>query len=768
MTPEYLEATQFLPNLPKSNLDDRTFEELLEECILRIPRYCPEWTNYNPGDPGITLVELFAWLTDQMLYRFNQVPRRNYVAFLELLGIRLLPPASAQTELTFYLTKSQKQPMLIPAGTEVATLRTENQEAIVFTTDTALVIGHPQIKHLLTAREQSERPSENDLVNRYENTPQEQERQWNNLEVPFRLFEPCRPESCFYVVLDATDTSAESSDRIDGNVLALKVRGPIAVTTGINPENPPLHWEAWNGEQWEGGILRAQTDDKTKGFSFDKLGDFGPNPEQQGADVILHLPRHWPKATFGRYQGHWIRCIHMPADSQAQRFNYQRSPEITGVTVRAIGACISASECITIENELLGVSNGKPGQRFELQGQPVLQRRAPEHIRLHLPNGDWQDWQEVTDFGDSHAGSLHYVLDSQSGRVQFGPLVREPDQIPEQTKERRRLQSWGKMRQYRPPAAGEAEVSAVSEAGQQQMRQQYGQVPPLGAEIFMTRYRVGGGSKGNVQAEQITVLKTAMPYIKRVINYPRAEGGHDGESLEDAVMRVPAILRNRKTALTPEEFEAIARRLPSKRPIYRAHCITTPHLTTSGTIRLLAIPGYSRQDELDWQAGLHPDVYALDQTLCNQLQDYLNLHKALGIHVQAEAPEYVGICVKAQVFPQPQFQGERGHWELGDTLTTRLYQFLNPLVGGLNGQGWPLGRAVRSSDIVALLQNMAGVQYVGAVTLASVRRYGEEEEAAWFMESVVGNTLELGELEVVCSWRGRTGLDCGHQIEFME
>ena len=104
----------FLPKLPKSDLDDRSFEDLVEECILRIPRYCPEWTNHNPGDPGITLIELFAWLTDQMLMRFNQVPRRNYVAFLELLGIRLQPPAPAECELTFYLTQAQPQPIRIP------------------------------------------------------------------------------------------------------------------------------------------------------------------------------------------------------------------------------------------------------------------------------------------------------------------------------------------------------------------------------------------------------------------------------------------------------------------------------------------------------------------------------------------------------------------------------------------------------------------------------------------------------------------------------
>ena len=93
----------FLPNLPKADLDDRQYADLMQECLSRIPRYCPEWTNHNPSDPGVVLLELFSWLTDQMLNRFNQVPRRNYVTFLELLGIRLEPPRPAQTELTFYL-----------------------------------------------------------------------------------------------------------------------------------------------------------------------------------------------------------------------------------------------------------------------------------------------------------------------------------------------------------------------------------------------------------------------------------------------------------------------------------------------------------------------------------------------------------------------------------------------------------------------------------------------------------------------------------------
>ena len=141
----------FLPELPSSNLDDRAFDDLVKECLLRIPRYCPEWTDHNPSDPGITLVELFAWLADQVLTRLNQVPRKNYVAFLELLGIRLQPPTPAQTSLTFYLTTDVSEAFTILRDTEVTTQRTADEEDIVFSTATDLVIGEPSLRQFLSA-----------------------------------------------------------------------------------------------------------------------------------------------------------------------------------------------------------------------------------------------------------------------------------------------------------------------------------------------------------------------------------------------------------------------------------------------------------------------------------------------------------------------------------------------------------------------------------------------------------------------------------------
>ena len=72
-------------------IDNRHYQDIVAEARTRIPRYTPEWTDLNENDPGIALVELFAWMTDLLLYRLGKVPELNHLKFLELIGIELLP-----------------------------------------------------------------------------------------------------------------------------------------------------------------------------------------------------------------------------------------------------------------------------------------------------------------------------------------------------------------------------------------------------------------------------------------------------------------------------------------------------------------------------------------------------------------------------------------------------------------------------------------------------------------------------------------------------
>ena len=89
--------------LPQIELDDRRFQELVSEARMRIARSCPEWTEHNVSDPGITLIELFAWMTDMLSYRVNRLPDKLHVALLELLGVELHGPTAARTHVRFRL-----------------------------------------------------------------------------------------------------------------------------------------------------------------------------------------------------------------------------------------------------------------------------------------------------------------------------------------------------------------------------------------------------------------------------------------------------------------------------------------------------------------------------------------------------------------------------------------------------------------------------------------------------------------------------------------
>jgi hypothetical protein len=71
--------------LPLPNLDDYTYDELVEMARSLIPSECPDWTDHNPSDTGIVLIELFAWLTELLLYQTNQIPDQSQVVFLQLL-----------------------------------------------------------------------------------------------------------------------------------------------------------------------------------------------------------------------------------------------------------------------------------------------------------------------------------------------------------------------------------------------------------------------------------------------------------------------------------------------------------------------------------------------------------------------------------------------------------------------------------------------------------------------------------------------------------
>lgn len=134
--------------LKPPNLDDRDFKQLLDEAQRIIVAECPQWTDLTPGDPGIVLLELFAHLTETMIYRLNRLPEKAYVEFLRLLGVKLGPPAAAAVKLRFTLAKPSDKPVEIPRGTRVTVGRGGGEVSPVFVVaqTTAVPAGKPQVE----------------------------------------------------------------------------------------------------------------------------------------------------------------------------------------------------------------------------------------------------------------------------------------------------------------------------------------------------------------------------------------------------------------------------------------------------------------------------------------------------------------------------------------------------------------------------------------------------------------------------------------------
>ncbi|MDZ4763878.1 MAG: baseplate J/gp47 family protein [Chloroflexota bacterium] len=138
--------------LPLPKLDDRTFDQLLKDATARLKASTQEWTDLSPSDPGMVLLELFAFLTETMIARMNRLPDKAYIAFLNLLGVSLQPHAAATVELVFTKTAPfARRVVEIPRGTRITTRPTGGGVAPIFITDKATRIGGNENSVTVTA-----------------------------------------------------------------------------------------------------------------------------------------------------------------------------------------------------------------------------------------------------------------------------------------------------------------------------------------------------------------------------------------------------------------------------------------------------------------------------------------------------------------------------------------------------------------------------------------------------------------------------------------
>lgn len=217
--------------IPPPKLDDRSFNDIVEEAISMIPRYAPEWTNHNPSDPGITLIELAAWMTDLLIYRMNQVPDKNYVAFLNLLGIKLKAPQSARALIRFQLVEgAQKQ--RVPVGTQVSTPQATEEHTVTFETARDMMITSSKPDRCFTYFDNAY--SEN---SRYIDPPA------GSADVGFEVFAGAQRIERFLYLSDPrfANTGESALVRV---FLGTPERGARDLAR-------LLEWEYWDGTRWK-------------------------------------------------------------------------------------------------------------------------------------------------------------------------------------------------------------------------------------------------------------------------------------------------------------------------------------------------------------------------------------------------------------------------------------------------------------------------------------------------------------------------------------
>lgn len=656
--------------LPTRNLDDRTFQDLVDESKKRIAASCPEWTDHNVSDPGVTIVELFAWMTEMILYRLNQVPEKHYIKLMELLGLRLREAEPARTSVTSYLSSPQPTDVTLPKGIEVATVRTETQAPIIFSTDEAFQIQPPSLTDLITRKMEGR-----DGKQRHRRRNLKQLGATGFRFSPFS--EPPVPGDALFFGFD---------NNLSHHVLGLELTCEHAEGMGIDVKNPPWEWEGWIGgtERWQRAAVEV---DGTLGMNETGL-------------IRLRLPG-LTQREFQNSRAFWIRC--RVVEPELAGTNYEKSPVLMNLIASSWGGTAIATHASVVKNEVVGRSEGSPGQVFYVQNTPLLSRMEGETIEVR-PKGEqeWEAWTEVPDFSVSQSADKHYTCDSKTGEVRFGPALRHPS---------------GEVRSY-------------------------GSIPPRAADIRFSTYRYGGGVAGNVQASTLTVLKTSIPYVDRVTNHQAAIGGLDNETIELAQLRAPELLRTRGRAVNGQDYEALARMADSR--VYRARCIQPEpngraEGPQAGEIYLLLVPRVTT-----WENRIDREMLKLDAELRKSVEKYMDDYRLLTVKLDIREPEYLWVAVEVSLSPDPNADPDRVRTEV----ERELYGYLNPIDGGPSGDGWPFGRDLYPSDLFARLSRVRGIQFLKDLRIYLVPPKGDRKEITGALSIPIHGLLASAEHEV--------------------
>ncbi len=786
--------------LPELNLDDRTFQDLVSEARLKVMEACEftGWTEHNVSDPGITLIELFAWMTEMTIYRLNRLPEKIHLALLDLLGLGLDPPEAASADIWFRLKQDATADVTIPAfATEVATPRTPEAAPVIFQIQENFTI--PALKPVAYVVEHGRKLEWVHVTADGAAAPS------GPIQQPFSM---------------PTDRTLYLGFDRDPSQLIIRVDAHCAPArgTGIKPSDPPLHWYVSQGPgKWSERL--NVIGDNTDGFN------------KASGSVELLLPRFANRTAIDypmNRELYWLCCRledKTRGGHDAERFKpdnglYKHPPEISFITARAVGASLSATHTILEENERLGESDGTVGQTFQLRHAPILpldpDRDPEEVLEVSYPGqDDPQTWYPCASFATCHHQGRHFAVDAPTGEIRLPPAIRdhhldhdddereqheaeaeaeiaseqtEPaDDEPGEVEQRQRSESHPRIGDFigqhpdgdfgsdGTTTDGRVNGSRGTPGGRDRRRhhnaywERLGKVPPPGSEFRLKAYRHGGGQRGNVKESTLTVLRSSIPEVATVTNPLPATGGREGGSLDLARQRARHELRTRQRAVTVEDFEYLAMHASIR--VGRAKCLTpgVPALSSGWELEADADgapshPGPGRDAITVYILAAHENqeerVTAEDvkpgTTLLGQVQTYLDRCRLLGCVVEVKPALLLEVAVEVTVETFARTSLARVETDI----EANLHRFLNPLVGTTvrGGQrGWGFGRSLNPGEIHGEIHRVFGVKSVIdlRIKVSDPRSLREPEE--------IDTQRKLGPAQVVVSGKHKaTAKPPGH------
>ena len=685
-------------NIP--TLDDRDYQDIVREALARIPVHNPEWTNFNDSDPGITLIQLFAFMTESILYRANQIPERNRLKFLQLLGITQTPAAAAQGFVTFSNERglielfTRAEPLEVRAG-QVSFL-TEAGGLSILPVTAQLFYK----KAIAPDSEQATHYSElyadllgDDQPAFYETLPMPEPQADGTLPM-FNLADAV--DDCLWIALLARPgkTREDCLSEVQGKKLTVGILPHQTAEDGIElsagqrvraDASSPVTWEIANATtnspqytslpfKTEGSVLH--TPSLVELSLPDTLTRWDFSTMEPGLEGTQDYPPSLADTPLGEPAGRsrlitWIRL----RIDRSSRLASTRS-----VKARLSWVGINAARVkqeVAVRGEVVGTATGEPDQVFQLAHSSVI----AETLMLMV---DGQRWMRTNDL----LAAPPEVSVQSSRQPLFQPKA---------------VQS--KQPGYAPTS--KSQVFVLDEAsGQITFGDGAHGARPKAASTIVANYHFGGGPQGNVGIGAIN-RSPLLPAGYKVSNPIRTWGGDRAQDMKSAEKSIAQQVRHRDRLVSIADFESITTQTPGVdigRVAVPPLFVPPNLLNLPGAITVMVIPQPAPKQGLASQ-NPQPDTLFLE-AVCR----YLQPRRLITTELHVCGPTYVDLWVSVGIEVLGGYRAGPVQAQVKQAITN----FLSPLSGGQQQTGWPLQGAIVQAELEAVVARVEGVRLVNA------------------------------------------------------